>query len=418
MNRVRDRGGAARFYPKKNGEKKMKFGQSGVAVVAVVIIVAASMGVGVATPVVASTRGVQPDSPLYGLSRLGESIRRVNDADQMKLRWGEYQQMVAKGKGLEYQAILNEFMDKMDNVIDKMPDNVAAKRDIIEWMQQQVHAVNDVRLGIMKEACEGIKGELENQPEVGASVEVMENEIENYKLELENASPEQTDNIGALVYLIRDRIESIIEDQHLTRRPTIVFIDIDNAVIDIDTTIKAQDNIPKENLIAVFEQRLSKFENELENKIQPKLENLPENAHQRTAIEALVNNAIKLENSAIQAENENKLGRALGLLNASNVLLGNADRILDSITGYVENVQHFVDNGFPQEYQRLSQIVDNLSDTAYRTGLKNMLQLAQSAFNDGNYQLAKWYLLRVEDFMMKLRQGMIPWNLPKHGNMH
>jgi len=175
---------------------------------------------------------------------------------------------------------------------------------------------------------------------------------------------------------------------------------------------KAKKRPISENLIATFDNKQAKFENDL-IEVENNLQELPENARVRTAVQNLINNAIKLDNRALQAESENKLRRALGLLNASDVLLENADRILDSITGYVENVQHFVDNGFPQEYQRLSQIVDNLSDTAYRTGLKSMLQLAQNAFKDGNYQLAKWYLLRVEDFVGKLKQGIMPWTLPK-----
>lgn len=391
-------------------------GQSGVAVVALVVIVAASMGVGVATPVAVSAKGVDPDSSLYGLSRLGESIRHVSDVDQMKLRWGEYQRMVAKGKGLEYQSILSEFNDKMDNVLEKMPDSMAAKQGILDWMHQQEQGVNGVRLGVMMEACERIKGELENQPEVGAAIGEMENEIENYAKELPTASTEQKDNIGALTYLIKERIRDIIEtNKNWIRHP--INIDMDNLIMNIEARIKGQENVSNENLIARFDQKQAKFENDL-IEVDNKLQELPENARVRTAVQSLINNAIKLDNRALQAENENKLGRALGLLNASDVLVGNADRIIDSITGYVENIQQFIDNSFSQAYARLSSLVDNLPDTAYRTGLKNILQLAQNAFNDGNYELAKWYLLRVEDFMMKLRQGMMPWNMPKHKNMH
>jgi len=389
----------------------MKFGQSGVAAVIVVVIVASSIAAGVVTPVIVSAKGVDPDSSLYGLSRLGESIRRVSDADQMKLRWDEYQRMVAKGKGLEYQTILDEFKDKMEKVLDQMPDNVEAKRDIIEWMQQQMPGIGEVRLRLMMEACERIRGELENQPEVGAAAEVLENELENYERELPTASPERMENIGALVYLIRERIKDIIERY---RSSIIAYIGIDNTIINIGATIKAQDNIPRENLIAGFEERLAKFENNLAE-VENKLNELPENARIRIAVESLVKNAIKLENRAIQAENENKLGRALGLLNAANVLLRNADRIFDYITRYVENIQQFIENRFSPEYQRLSQIVDNLPDTAYRTGLKNILQLAQNAFNDGNYELAKWYLLRVEDFLWKLEHNQLHWTWgPKH----
>ena len=394
----------------------MKLGRSGVAVVAVVVIVAASMGVGVATPVAVSLKGVDPDSSLYGLSRLGESIRHVSDVDQMKLRLGEYQRMVAKRKGLEYQAILDEFKDKMENVLDQMPDNVEAKREIIQWMQQQMPGIGEARLRTMIEACETMRGDLENHPEVGAAIGEMENEIENYAREMPHASPERMENIGAMAYLIRERIMDMIEtNKDHIRHP--MNIDIDNIFLNIEASIRGQENIPNENLIARFDQKQAKFENDL-IEVENKIQELPENARVRTAVQSLINNAIKLDNRAVQAASENKLRRALGLLNAADVLLRNADRIIDSITGYVENIQQFIDNSFSQEYQRLSQLVDNLPDTAYRTGLKNILQLAQNAFNDGNYELAKWYLMRVEDFMMKLRQGMMPWTLPKHRNMH
>jgi hypothetical protein len=392
----------------------MKFGNSGVAVVAVVVIVVASMGAGVAAPVAVSTRNVKPDSSLYGLSRLGESIRHVSVVDQMKLRWGDYQSMVAENKGLEYQWVLDEFRAKMDNVIDKMPDNVAAKRDIIEWMQQQENAVKNDRLSVMKEACESIKGDLENQPEVGAVLGEMENEIENYQRELQVASPEQSDNIAALTYLIGERIRGIIEtNKNSIRHP--INIDVDNLLLNIDATIMAQENIPNENLMPRLQEKQANFENDLAE-VKNNLQELPENARISTAVQSLINNAIKLDNRAIQAENENKLGLAFGLTNAADVMLANADRVLDSVTGYVENVQQFIDNGFLQEYQRFSQIVDNLPDTAYRTGLQNILELSQDAFNQGNYELAKWYLLRVEDFTMQLRQNMMPWTLPKPRN--
>jgi DNA repair exonuclease SbcCD ATPase subunit len=337
----------------------------------------------------------------------------VGIEEQMMERWGEYQRMVAKGKGLLYRAIIEEFRDKMENVLEQMPENVEAKQGIIRWMQQQMPGVGEVRLRLMREACERIRGELENLPEVGAAIEEMENELENYEQELPTATPGRVENIRACAHLIRERIKDIIERyRHRMRHPIIVYIDIDNIVIDIDVKICAENKIPKENLIAKFDEKLAMFENEL-TEIQGKLENLPENARIRTAVETLVNNAIKLENRAVAIKDE-KPRRALGLLNAACMLLRNAERILEHVEERVENIEEFIENRFSQELQRLRQLVDNLPDTVYRTGLSNLLDLAQNAFNDGNYELAKWYLERVEDFLMGLRRGWRPWPMPRH----
>jgi len=391
----------------------MKLGQRGVAPVIAVVIVAASIGVGVATPVIVDAADVDPDSPLYGLERLGESIRRVGIEDQMMERWGEYQRMVGENKGLEYRAIIEEFRDRMKEVLEQMPENVEAKQEIIQWMQQQMPGVGEVRLRLMVEACERIRGELENLPEVGAAIEEMENELENYEQELPTAPPERVENIRACAHLIRERIRDIIERyQHRMRRPIIVYIDIDNIVIDIDVTICAENKIPKENLIAKFEEKLAIFENELAE-VENKLQELPENARIRNAVETLVKNALKLENRAVAIKDE-KPRRALGLLNAANVLVRNADRILEHVEERVENIDEFIENRFSQELQRLRQLMDNLPDTVYRTGLSNLLDLAQNAFNDGNYELAKWYLERVEDFLVGLRRGWSPWPIPRH----
>ena len=47
-----------------------KLDQGGIAVLALVVTIAASMGAATAVPVIVSAAGVDPDSPLYGLGRL------------------------------------------------------------------------------------------------------------------------------------------------------------------------------------------------------------------------------------------------------------------------------------------------------------------------------------------------------------
>ncbi|GAI08979.1 unnamed protein product, partial [marine sediment metagenome] len=103
--------------------------QKGIAAITAVIIVAASIGAGVATPVIVDAADVDPDSPFYGLERLGEQIRMVGGEDQMKERWGEYVSLVNRGKGLAYRSILETFVEKMHDVV---PGDVETKQEIVQ----------------------------------------------------------------------------------------------------------------------------------------------------------------------------------------------------------------------------------------------------------------------------------------------
>jgi hypothetical protein len=329
MNRVRDRGGAARFYPKKNGEKKMKLGQSGVAVVAVVVIVAASMGVGVATPVIVSAKGVDPDSSLYGLSRLGESIRRVSDVDQMKLRWGEYQRMVAKGKGLEYKDILEEFVTKMHEVA---PGDVAAKQEVVRWMQEQMPGMGMVQLRLCKEFCARLKEDLAGLPEVQDEIENEIDNIENYMQRWPGASLELQERIMAHLRLISERLENMAwRYRARIRGPIFAYLNIENMLVDVDVTVNVEvkiHGIGPPSLPVEFENKVEEFDNQLAE-IQTMLEGAPENAPGRHAAERLVDLAIKFRDNAVTAYEENKVRRALALIYAAKIHLGNAERILD-----------------------------------------------------------------------------------------
>ncbi|MCK4405092.1 MAG: hypothetical protein KAV43_01115, partial [Hadesarchaea archaeon] len=131
--------------------------QKGVAALAVVIVIAASTGAAVATPVIVDVADVDPDHPLYGLERLGERIRMVGDDDQMRERWGEYARLVDRGKGIGYKKILEEFVEKMHAVA---PGDVEAEREEIQWMQGRMLGIGRVQLRLSKELCEGLKDDL------------------------------------------------------------------------------------------------------------------------------------------------------------------------------------------------------------------------------------------------------------------
>ena len=128
--------------------------QRGVASIIAVIIVATSVGAGMATPVVVDAVNVDPDSPFYGIERLGERIRMIGDEDQMIERWGEYVRMVNRGKGLVYKEILEEYWEKMQSVA---PENVETKREILQWMQEQMPEIELVRIKLAKDFAHNLK---------------------------------------------------------------------------------------------------------------------------------------------------------------------------------------------------------------------------------------------------------------------
>ena len=112
----------------------VRIGRKGVAPIIVLVILLASTGAAVATPVIADAAKVSADSPMYGLRLLGEKIRMASDEDQMKARWADYIDLVNRGKGLEYKQVLQEFQDKLQKVA---PGDVDVKTEVVGWMQQQ-----------------------------------------------------------------------------------------------------------------------------------------------------------------------------------------------------------------------------------------------------------------------------------------
>ena len=309
-------------------EKMLGLEQRGVAAITAVIIVAASIGAGVATPVVVDAVDVDPDSPFYGLERLGERIRMVGGEDQMKERWGEYVSLVNRGKGLAYRSILETFVEKMRDVV---PGNVETRQEIVQWMQEQRPEIGMVQLRLCKELCLRLKQDLADTPEAEW--------IENCIRECENceqnwATPELRERIRARLRLIRERTENIANRYRVQiHRPMDVdmYFDIDNVLFDVDVTANVEIDISVENLpdlSEAFENKLEEF-NTLLAEVQIMLEGAPENAHGKHAAERLIEVAIDLKDKAVAAYEEGKTRRALALVHAEKVHLGNAAMILE-----------------------------------------------------------------------------------------
>jgi len=302
--------------------------QRGIAAITAVIIVAASIGAGVATPVVVDAVDVDPDSPFYGLERLGERIRMIGDGDQMKERWGEYARLVERGKGLDRKGILEEFVEKMRDVV---PGDVETRQEIVQWMQEQMPEIGMVQLRLCKELCLRLKQDLANTPEAEW--------IENCIRECENceqnwATLELREKIRARLRLIMERIENIANRYRAQiHRPMDVdmYFDIDNVLFDVDVTANVEINISVEtppDLSEAFENKLEEF-NTLLAEVQIMLEGAPENAPGEHAAERLVEVAIYHKDKAVAAYGEGKTRRALALVHAAKVHLSNAKMILE-----------------------------------------------------------------------------------------
>ncbi|TES83932.1 MAG: hypothetical protein E3J91_00890 [Hadesarchaea archaeon] len=303
--------------------------QKGVAAITAVIIVAASIGAGVATPVIVDAADVDPDSPFYGLERLGEQIRMVGGEDQMKERWGEYVSLVNRGKGLAHKSILEEFVEKMHDVV---PGDVETKQEIVQWMQEQMPRVGMVQLRLCKEICQQLKQDLDNTPEA----EWIENcirECENFEENWDKH--ELRAQIQARLRLIRERIKNVMNIYRAQIHKPMdvdVYFDIDNVLVDVDVTANVEIDINAENLpdlSEAFENKLEEF-NTLLAEVQIMLEGAPENAHGKHAAERLVEVAINLKDKAVAGFEEGKTRRALALIHAAKVHLGNAEMILEN----------------------------------------------------------------------------------------
>jgi hypothetical protein len=301
--------------------------QRGVAVLTVVIIVAASTGVAVATPVVVSAAGADPDSPLYGLARLGEQIRMMSNEDQMKNRWVEYTHMVSKGKSLEYKYILEEFAGKMNDVVS---ENAGPKQEMVMWMQGQMPGIELLKLKLMKELCENLK---ENLPGVSGELENVLLNLENLENKLSTATSDSLENIRAELELGIEHLRQIAENYENQLREYIEnYFAIDNILVDVDVRVNVEVDI---NIVRPIHVTTGNFENELENfngslsEVQAMLAGTPENALGRNAAERLVGLAIELENRAAAANEAGKTREALALIRAAQVHLRDAETILN-----------------------------------------------------------------------------------------
>ena len=278
----------------------MKMGEKGIAPLVAAVVLVAALGTATAVPVAASVANVDPDHPLYSLKRVGERIRGLSTAEQMKLRWEEYQRMVEKGKGLQYQSVLKEFVDKLNSVA---PYDVPAKQEIVRWMQEQLPGIGEVQLKLALEVA-GDNQQL--RAEVQEQLAVWE----------EKKDPEL---LRAWMNHFRERVR--MEERY--RKVDELFENIC-----IKTCLQENLRLAENRLSQRFTELQETFEN-LRLEVEAMLEGAPENLPGKVAADRLYQLALKEENLALHAKDLGLLGRAVGLMTSAVMHLRNAERILE-----------------------------------------------------------------------------------------
>jgi len=306
-----------------------KIGKVGVATAAVLVIVVASIGGAMATPIIVDAAGADPDSPLYGLGRLGESMRMASDEEQMKNRWNEYSQMVSRGKGLEYSVILEEFNEKMKSVA---PLDAEAKKEVVRWMQEQMPGMGLMEFQLANEFSSKFREFVENAPEYQERIDNIIRVLTDLGEQYSSATPEMQENILAQLRIIMDEFR-MLTGRFGGRLPPELnhYFNADNLLMDSGIHLKIHDDRNKwmpgfENAPA-FDNILEEFKVKLAE-MQTGLEEIPENTPGlQIALDQLAL-AIELRDNAIVQNNAGEIEKASFILRAAFAHLDSANRIL------------------------------------------------------------------------------------------
>ncbi|TDA31124.1 MAG: hypothetical protein DSO04_04615 [Hadesarchaea archaeon] len=279
-------------------------GEKGIAPLVAAVVLLAGIGSATAVPVAASVANVDPDHPLYSLKKVGERIRGLSTAEQMRLRWQEYQRMVEKGKGLQYQGVLKEFVEKLNSVA---PYDAPAKQEIVRWMQEQLPGIGEVQLKLALQAAG------DNQ-QLRAEVQ------EQLAAWRENRDPEL---LRAWMNHFRERAREKVKEK---------YEEMDELFENICTKICIQENLEQAAAENRLSQRFAELQEAFENlrlEVEAMLATAPENLPGRVAADRLYQLALKEENLALHAKELGLLGRAVGLMTSAVMHLRNAECILE-----------------------------------------------------------------------------------------
>ena len=270
----------------------------GIAPLVAIAIVVAVLGSATAVPVAASVANVDPDHPLYPLKKVGETIRGMAPADRMKVRWQEYQRMVAKGKGLQYQGVLKDFVSELNSA---SPVGTV-RENVLRWIQEHGCEIGEVQLRLAEQAAA-------SNPQLLAEVrEWMARWRENCDLEL----------LRAWLSDLRERLG--LEN---FRRADELF---DNACV----LALVQENLRQaENILYAHYAELQREYDELKAEVEGLLASAP-SLPGKVAAQRLHDLAAQEASLASQAYQQGQLGRAVGMMTAAVVHLRAAKSILEN----------------------------------------------------------------------------------------
>ncbi|MEM2874559.1 MAG: hypothetical protein QW567_00820 [Candidatus Hadarchaeales archaeon] len=302
-------------------------GEGGVAAVAVLAVILVSAGATVATPVIVDTVDVDPDSPFYGLERIGEQIKMVGSEAQMMERWTEYERMVERGKGLEYRGVMQEFVDKLQ-ALER--ENWEGKTELVAWMQEKMPGVGMVRASVAVQLCERLREMVRDNELEREELDNLCREMAEIRNRIRERYANENDEIRAMIRIRLGTIKRVVE-----RVKERTGENLDGYVVIIDNLEDAEVGMEArvaQSKAEMVQHRISELKENLEAKIselQAMLEGIPEDSLAGVAIERQLEVAQREIERAVEALEKGKIGQAFGQVTAASVHLRIAEKLTE-----------------------------------------------------------------------------------------
>ncbi len=207
--------------------------QKGAATVAAVVATIAIAGGTVGTPVAVDTFADQnPDSAIYELERVGESIKgaTVEGGPEWQLelaqdRMKEYEHMAKKGKAQKHQNLLEKANKHTSNAAKKS-NNVRELQRVRKQTQKQVQVLENLENEVPEHAQKGIEMALTRSRAQKRVMENIENQARNGKIppgQLKERLENQLNIVEELEDIVENRnlppgiLKEVIEDRELSK---------------------------------------------------------------------------------------------------------------------------------------------------------------------------------------------------------
>lgn len=271
-------------------------GEHGFAAVAVVVVLV-SVGAGMATPVIVDSIDVNPDSPFYGLERIGERIResfasgQQMDISLAKERTVELEIMIRQQKAERYSWLADEIAERLERAAERPTENVGLIRAMetvqahtrrLESLLENEDLPERARLAVSLALCRSsaVMGVLS---EVQARVEARERireRIREMREELANIKQEAEENLRRNLPIepALHRAHMMVATRLLTKMENIIVVKPENAENLAELVQKrleeALANCTDSQLVEMVLEKFTEYWEKLES-IRENLPNLP-----------------------------------------------------------------------------------------------------------------------------------------------